>query len=191
MAFVRVAAIHRPRSVVDEVVTMGLYLADGKKVQRKSIAFRFSRALLDKLGWAVDKSTVVGVFEGIGEDIGFWQIAPDTSGYVVATKGRDSKKPNQGAAFMLNTINLQHYVLNEPGPVSAKVVQHIVEGNILIIECPDWLRFNPQSIQDGAVQQTRVAPEPSPQVVHVPSVVRRSAHVLEIKRPRGRPRKHQ
>ena len=190
MAFVRVAATHRQRSMPGESVTMGLYLADGKTVQRKSVGFRLSRALLDKLGWAGDTTTTVSVYEGVGEDVGFWQIAPDKDGYKLTPK-REGKSRDHGRSFLVNAASFKHYVLNDPGPLSAKTVAHFVEDGRLLIECPNWLKFNPQSVQDGAAHKTHVVPPPPTPSVVVPSTMRSSPHVLEMKRPRGRPRKDQ
>jgi hypothetical protein len=191
MAFVRVTAVHRPRRGQGETVTMGLYLADGKHVKRKTIGFRFTRSLLDKLGWpAGHEPYLVSLFEGIGEDVGFWQIAPDKEGYSLTGKKGEAGL-SQGRAFQVNTDSLKHYVLNEPGPITARPVSHIAEGSTLIIECPDWLKFNPQSVSNGAAHQTHVVTLPPlpPPVAQVPATLRASVHQLDVKRPRGRPRK--
>ena len=164
MAFVKTKPKLRAGRNVTDTVAMGVYLADGKSLDRKSVVFRFSGSVLDTLGWQPTNDTVmrVIVLEGTDTDIGFLQLVPDTSGYAVTGKG---KSTNLSRGISIGIDRFQHYVLNEPGAVPSATVQYVIEGDTLLVECPDWLRFNPQS-----VPQPRAEPPPvgAPQRTHVP-----------------------
>lgn len=153
MAFVK---IERSRSGPIGVgrtpcVTMGSYLADGKRHKSKSVSFRISRALIDIIGWPiVDHTLFLSIHEGTDADKGFLQIVPDP-------QGRRTTQPTASQGFALAMIidNFKHYVLNEC-PVSSTIVPHMIDDNALIVECPDWLRYNPQSVPELVPQ--RVTP---------------------------------
>lgn len=152
MAFVKIDKAMRASAIDDmPVVTMGAYLADGKAHKGKSITFRITRALISQLGWEIvgDKLRI-GVFEGTDKDVGFLQLMPDQHGYVASCEA----ETKQGASISVTYDRFKHYVLNE-SPVPSHNVNHIVNGNALVVECPDWLRFNPQSV-----------PKPEPEPVH-------------------------
>lgn len=148
MAFVKVEK--RSYAGNDEPqVTMGAYLADGKKHKSKSVAFRVTQLLVRQLGWSVVADRYkIAVLEGTGEDAGFIQLVQSDDGYVAGFKDPDGTR--QGIGINVTIERFKHYTLNEC-PVTSQPVNHIVEGNTLIVECPDWLRFNPTS-----------APEPEP-----------------------------
>ncbi len=127
-------------------ITMGAYLADGKAHKAKSVAFRISYALLQQLDWPAEGSRYkIGVFEGTGKDAGFVQLMPDEAGYVATYKEHDGSR--QGVSINVTIERFKHYALNEC-PVPSAPANHIVEGSTLIVECPDWLRFNPQSVTE-------------------------------------------
>ncbi len=133
-------------------VTMGAYLADGKAHKSKSVAIRITRLLVDLIGWPIDGRTLfLVVREGTDADKGFLQIMPDP-------QGRRTTQPTDGQGFALTLAiaSLKHYVLNEC-PVSSSVVQHMIDGDALIIECPDWLRYNPLSVPQPVAKEV-VAP---------------------------------
>jgi len=122
-------------------VTMGAYLADGKAHKSRSVNFRITRLLVDLIGWPLDERTLfLVVREGTDADKGFLQIMPDP-------QGRRTTQPTDGQGFSLSLAveSFHHYVLNEC-PVSSGVVQHMIDGDALIIECPDWFRYNPLSV---------------------------------------------
>jgi hypothetical protein len=148
------ANIHEPN------VTMGAYLADGKLHKARSVAFRINRALLNVLGWTEDRF-YIGVLEGTDSDKGFLQLVLDEKGYVAARLTRGGET-NQGVAISVTIERFNHYVLNEC-PVPSQPISFIVEGNALIIECPDWLRFNPLSVPEPEpVQQKEEKPARNP-----------------------------
>lgn len=151
MAFVKTKPKKTPgRGYIDDV-TMGVYLADSHGIERKSVVFRFSPDVLNQLGWNGDPPTRVSVLEGTGSDTGFLQVVVDQHGYsVTGTKS----KTGQSRSITMAVDRFNHYVLNEPGPIQAERVQFSVEADYILIECPDWLRFNPL---------TAPAPEPAPE----------------------------
>lgn len=146
MAFTRVEKLRMGGHMAPEpIVTMGAHLADGKKANSKGVAFRISRPLVTQLGWIPDDNgrLRIAINEGSGSDKGFLQLVPDPQGRY-ATMKSDS---NQGVSLNSDIQSFKHYVLNEC-PVSAHAVPHVIDGDALIIECPDWLRHNPQSVPE-------------------------------------------
>lgn len=154
MPFVKIDKSRRA-STGETVVSMGTYLADGKKHMTKSVAFRISAALLKQLGWVISEGKIaLGVHEGTGVDKGFLQLVLDPQGY----RGSQGKETEEGAGIGISITSdrFKHYVLNEC-PVSAVIVAHTIDGDALVVECPDWLRYNPLS-----------EPQPEPEkVTHI------------------------
>ena len=148
MAFVKVDKARRIRGMGAPVITMGSYLADGKLHKSKSVAFRISAALVEQIGWKADDGRIrLSVFEGTDKDKGFLQLMPTEDGYAGTFRNK-----SQGVSINVTIERFKHYVLNEC-PTSAQPVDHIIDGEALVVECPDWLRFNPQTVPE---------PEPAP-----------------------------
>jgi hypothetical protein len=141
---------------IEPIITMGAYLADGKKHKLRSIAFRITYPLIVQLGWTIkDHKLSIGINEGTGTDKGFLQLVEDELGYRGAQGHRSNKSDSfMGISVSITIERFQHYVLNEC-PVSAKPANHIVDGNALIVECPDWLRFNPLSVPEEVKEESR------------------------------------
>lgn len=157
MAFVRVDKYRQiVGATTSPIVTMGAYLADGKRHASKSVMIRISRPLVTLLGWEViDRTLYINVNEGTGSDKGYLQVTQTTPGAAHSrrmTFSVSDAEQKQGLAVSLVTDSFKHYVLNEC-PVSAAVVEHMIDDGALIIECPDWLRFDPT---------TEKEPEPEP-----------------------------
>lgn len=163
MAFVKVEKI-RPsfNGATIPIVTMGAYLADGKHHVSKSIMIRLTNSLIDQLGWVFDKegAVYVTVHEGNGTDAGFLQITVGVRDIAArkVTRNKDPSK-SQGISVAITVSSLKHYVLNEC-PVSATEQVHTVDGAALIIQCPDWLRYNPQSYKEPEVKKPTVPARP-------------------------------
>jgi hypothetical protein len=210
MAFVKTKPKLRAGRGRTDAVSMGVYLADGKDVERKSVTFRFSSSVLDKLGWKpVDgKPFFVNVLEGTDTDTGFLQLAPDVDGYSVTGKTAAPENSVQSRSITVGIDRFQHYVLNEPGPVPSAPVQYVIDGDTMLIECPDWLRFNPLSVPQPepvvAPHQTHVSREdhkafeelmkdtrPLPPPRSVPKLVQTNASAGAVPmHVRGKGRKH-
>jgi hypothetical protein len=144
MAFVRIKPKKSTGRGAADSVSMGAYLADGKDISRKSVVFRFSRSVVEQLGWDKEGTTAV-VLEGTDTDVGFLQITPDPAGYSVTGK---STKSAQSRGITVAIDRFQHYILNE-APVPTMPVQFMVEGDTLIVECPE-------PVADPPPQPTRV-----------------------------------
>lgn len=162
MAFVKIAK-QRPgfSGVSVNAVTMGTYLADGKKHKTKSVMFRITYGLIDQLGWKYDEegSLYLMVHEGNGPDAGFLQIVQVEQSITARKISKGKEGHNQGVSLSIAASSMKHYVLNEC-PVSAAEVIHMVDGDALLIQCPDWLRYNPESYQEPEPAKVEVKKEP-------------------------------
>ena len=83
-------------------------------------------------------------------------------------------------------------MLNEC-PVSSAFVTHVVDNGVLLIECPDWLRFNPLSVPQTASEPSPEPPqsEPEPEPVYaspddVVKVTKDLGRVMELEVPMQR-----
>lgn len=163
MAFVKVEKLHRGGyNGTVAIVTMGAYLADGKAHKSRSVNFRMTQPLIQQLGWVpVERKLIVAINEGIDVDKGFLQITLDPN-------GRRISQTLEGQGFSLSATieSFHHYVLNEC-PVPSATVSHVIDNGALIIECPDWLRYNPASVpQPEPKQVPLVAAPPAPVQLH-------------------------
>ena len=172
MAFVKLDKSNRgPVFTLEERVTMAAHLGDGGPHKSKSISFRISYPLRMRLGWEpVDRRIAIGVYEGTGTDRGFFQLIAEPDGYVAtinSSKNKTNRQATHGVSLQVTTLRMKHYVLNEC-PVTAHVVSHVVDGSTLIVEAPDWLRFNPLSVSED--EATHVVSSPVPQPPSVTTV---------------------
>lgn len=147
-------------SYTQPVVVMGAYLADGKAHKSRSVTFRMTRPLLDQLGWTLDDHGRIGVavHEGTGADQGYIQLVQDEErGYRGSQGGSTNAEDrvNQGVSISVTIERFRHYVLNEC-PVPSHQVNFIIDGNALIVECPDWLRYNTQSAPPPVVEEPKL-----------------------------------
>lgn len=145
MAFVKIEKSRIGGAIRNNTVavTMGSYLADGKVHKSKSVSFRLTGALIKQLGWIVEERRIrISVLEGTDKDIGFIQLMPDPDGYSAS-----QKYESQGISVNVTAERFAHYVLNEC-PMPSRTVNHMIDEGTLIVECPDWLRFNPLSVPD-------------------------------------------
>lgn len=169
MAFVKVEKRHTGGyNNTVAMVTMGAYLADGKVHKSRSINFRLTHLLVQQLGWeVVDRKLNVAIHEGIDADKGFLQIVLDPN-------GRRISQTVEGQGFSLSAIveSFKHYVLNEC-PMPSAPVSHVIDNGALIIECPDWLRYNPESVPQEA---------PAPKVTSMLNREQRRAAATQIAR---------
>ena len=159
MAFVRVEKLRRGiGSMLLPIITLGAYLADGKVHKTKSIGMRFSDPLIQQLGWKLDeRSMYININEGIDDDQGYLQIVQTTEDIHARRITRSEKGGHHGIALNMGADALKHYVLNEC-PVPAAPATHMIDGNALLIECPDWLRYNPESVPKKASPPVQLHP---------------------------------
>lgn len=129
-------------------IRMGSQLQSAKQLHR-SIYFAITRSVIDDVGWEVaaqdDTSRdvcFIDMHEGTGTDAGFLLMmqASDSKGYSLGT----TKLKNHTFSMGLATSRIRHYVLNEL-PVDPAPVEFTVDKNekSILIQCPDWLRYNP------------------------------------------------
>ena len=167
MAFVKINKPQKGSRAVGYQVTMASYLGGDKNAMKsRSVVFSFSGDLVEALGW-VDETTPtnIQVMEGVGPDQGFLKLMQADNGYRLSTTRMLKTLTGKMHSANLTTAAgaYQHYVLNEC-PVGAMLVNHIVDDAGLIVEVPDWFRFNPASVSPA--ETTRVEPPPAPAQVH-------------------------
>jgi len=125
-------------------------------VPARSIYFAITRDVLAQVGWTLtvdddeggDREWIqVAVNEGSEEDAGFLLLTEDKSkGYVFGT--------NKGAtgfslAGSVSCSRFKHYVLNDTSiDIEPAAVEFTVDEkeHSILIQCPDWLRYNPLSV---------------------------------------------
>lgn len=117
-------------------VTMAARLHDGKT--GKHVAFNIPINLLVEIGWQDNQG--IEVHEGTGSDAGFLLLRPGKNGY----KGYRATDNSATLHMKVLITRFKSYVLNEC-PVEASEVQFSADNAGIIVQCPDWLRFNPQS----------------------------------------------
>lgn len=117
----------------------------------KSIYLSITDPVIQQLKWKTEtreNRTVVyvDIQEGVGDDAGFWLICESSDRpYVI---GKDTDRSH---AFTTNLTasKMKHYVLNDD-----QMPVHLVEFTVdekertILIQCPDWLRYNPQSYKE-------------------------------------------
>lgn len=150
MAFVKLdKGARRSRSGITEV-RLGAYR--GK--QGRVVYISISLGAIEQAGWTINESETnskrktvnVMINEGVGEDAGFWLLTEDNEfGYVL---GADHQ---QSGALVTSILiaRLKHYVLNDEH-VSVESVEATVDEkeHTILVQVPDWIRYNPQSYQE-------------------------------------------
>lgn len=150
MAFVKLdKGLRRVREGITEV-RLGAYRGKQGRVVYLSISY----AAIEAAGWTVHQSETntkrktinVMINEGVGEDAGFWLLSEDNEfGYSL---GADHT--NSGAlCSSILVARFRHYVLNDEHmsvqPVEATVDE---KEHTILVQVPDWIRYNPQSYQE-------------------------------------------
>lgn len=150
MAFVKLdKGMRRIREGMSEV-RLGAYR--GK--QGRVVYISVSHAAIEQAGWTIHegktdtkrKSVNVMINEGVGEDAGFWLLSEDNEfGYVL---GADHEKSGALVTSIL-VARFKHYLLNDEHisvhPVEATVDE---KEHTILVQVPDWIRYNPQSYQE-------------------------------------------
>jgi len=157
------------------IVRMGSHLQSEKQSSR-AIYFSLTRPVIDQAGWKIsgvdgseDRVAVaIAVHEGTGTDAGFLLLEQEEGGYRLGSTRSD--RQTHSFAMNVSVSRLRHYVVNDP--LIEKSVQEVEftvdeKDHTVLIQCPDWLRYNPQSVPQ---------PEPAPAKVETkdprPTVVR-------------------
>jgi hypothetical protein len=154
MAFVKIdkSATGGWRSDLSEPnVRMSCHLQDDKTP--RSVAFYINHVLIDKVGWTTTMdsngrtSLSVAIHEGTGEDAGFLMLEESDAknGYVLAVSKPGAFTYGMNASF----TRFKHYVINEvPTPLMDVEFTYDAKDKTVLIQCPDWLRYNPLSVPE-------------------------------------------
>lgn len=179
-------------------VSMAIYNADGKKYKARSVAIRFEHALVQEL-WPHPDTEILrlSVYEGTGADKGFLSIHKDDTGYI-AGQIKSTGERVYAYSIAITQVRFKHYVLNDTRAEMAPV-QFVVDDGAILVECPDWLCFNPLSAPEEALAEPEPVPVPEPEKPAPKSTIPFTAPrilepvpqppVIMHKRPRGRPPK--
>ena len=123
-------------------VKMCASLADGER--QRSLIFVYSLKVLKDMDIDINAEPRprMAILEGTGEDQGFMKLLLHPKGYMISQYGSSK------VSFSISTSvsKLKHYVLNEcPAPMTDVEFSTDANEHSMLIEAPDWLRFNPQS----------------------------------------------
>ena len=160
MAFVKVvksAGLGHAVRLGQPSIRFGAHLADNK--HPRSIYISITPETIDQVGWEVETAKSqrqnrsgetyerafcrIAFNEGVGEDAGFIQLSEDRDrGYIIGT----TKGLRTSFTASIGMAGVKHYVFNEI-PVDPDDVEFTIDPDdkTILIQCPDWLRYNPQS----------------------------------------------
>lgn len=187
MAFVKIDKVGRgPYAGSEREIRFGSRLADGKLP--RNVYVSVAPEIVREVGWTEHHPMVrpsdpdrerrvvyIEINEGVDEDAGFWLFSEATDtrrGYSLGTS-----KGGMFTAYNLSVSvsKLKHYVLNDV-EVSPDAVEFTIDekDKTILIQCPDWLRFNPLSMPDkpeppGRTEQ--IVKSPSVPLVRVDTIV--------------------
>jgi len=141
-------------------VRMG-YRLQSDIMPSRAIYFALTQSAVAAAGWKAEERpngrvvVTVDILEGTHDDAGFLMLMPDPKGYSFGTnRATGENATNTSLTCHIIAAKFKHYVMNDPDEIDPHVVEHsYMEGGILI-QCPDWLRYNPLSLP--------VRQEPSP-----------------------------
>ena len=162
MAFVKLdKGARRSRSGITEV-RLGAYR--GK--QGRVVYISISLGAIEQAGWTINESEAntkrktvnVMINEGVGEDAGFWLLTEDDEfGYIL---GADHARSGS-LVTSIQIARLKHYVLNDEH-ISVEPVEATVDEkeHTILIQCPDWIRYNSQSYQEPDKPKLVLTPPP-------------------------------
>ena len=151
MAFVKLnkAPGFHSRLISPYEIRMGAHLQSAVNKTR-GVYFGITPRVVEDVGWTIAETDTrkvlhVMLHEGVGEDAGFLMLVEDNDGYALGTVNKSGKSFSMSIAMM----KFKHYVLNEvpvpPAPVEFTIDK---EEKIILVQCPDWLRYNSLSYQE-------------------------------------------
>lgn len=149
-------------------IRMGSHLHGGAKVgPPRGIYLSLTKDIVEQVGWKMEvvqsmrksrdgsyqerNTCLIIVHEGVGEDAGFIQLAEENErAYVLGS----TRGPNTALAVNIGVGAFSHYVLNDV-PVDPHDVEFTIDekNHTILIQCPDWLRYNPSSYQEPEVKK--------------------------------------
>lgn len=134
-------------------IRMSAHLSNGPE-KPKSIGIYISLAVLEEAGielYDVSHNTRqhLKIMEGTNDDAGFLMLVPHQDGYACTA----SKKVARTLSLAVSFSKFKHYVLNEcPAPLVEVEFTTDAENHAILIQCPDWLRYNSLSVEAPKAQ---------------------------------------
>lgn len=175
MPFARVSKSALGSRIKPDEIKMGWHKTN-QKGSSKAIYISVAHPIIEGIGWkmvdekASDTSitsryyTNVAIMEGTGEDAGFIMLVEhwEKDGYVLG----NNKGSSKNTAFSMGITNTRfaHYVINNfDEEIPPSLVNYTVDekDQTILIECPDWFRYDPTSVPEPAKPE----PEPVKEVV--------------------------
>jgi len=170
MAFVRIE-----KSNVGQWANRGPEIRLGLNMQSdkvaRSVYIAMTPATVAEVGWAVKQTDSgrtyvrIEVHEGTYEDQGFLMIVQSEMGYVLGTNKGNITTGHEGSSLTchISMSKFKHYVPNELIDVPPVPVEYTVSDGGLLVQCPEWLRYNPLSLPPPPVKEA-ASPHPHPTI---------------------------
>jgi len=183
MAFVKITkgpgGTHRNTVNVVPAIRLGSY----RNETGRSVYVAMTVALVKQLGWKITEGEKrvtfkMSINEGVGEDAGFWLLEEDPeNGYALGAE----KNKSQSFSTSIQYSKLKHYVLNDDSVPIAEI-EFDIQGNALLVQVPDWLRYNPQSYKEDKPKLELTPPKEEKKKSHPTlSVVTKNEDVDEVR----------
>ena len=160
MAFVKVSKSNTGNSYTSgaEEIRLGYHLASGGNRGGRSLYVTVTRSLAEKLGWEINTldtgrhTVLVTIHEGTYEDAGFLMFENTETGYTLGTNAAVSGS-NHSFSASISITRIRHYAVNDPTEekLTGACEYVINDDNTLLVQCPDWLRYNPASVPEQPV----------------------------------------
>jgi hypothetical protein len=161
MAFVKVSKSNTGASYGSgvEEVRLGYHLSNVGDRGGKSMYITITRALVDKLGWKVEQqdngrnTMSVTIHEGTYEDAGFLMFENTDTGYTLGTNS-STAGAHHALSSSISISRIKHYAVNEPTEEKLTAACEFVinDDNTILVQCPDWLRYNSASVPEQPVK---------------------------------------
>lgn len=147
MAFVKIDKHSRGGSHATNEIRMGSHLKDNNAP--RGVYISITRDVFTTLKWPIEEvdtrtRIAIDIAEGTEGDAGFLSLSVSSSSK--ATLFGTTKGAGTALVAIVAAARLKHYVLNDLTAPVEPVEFTIEEDNTILIQCPDWLRYNPESI---------------------------------------------
>jgi hypothetical protein len=144
----------------EPTIRMSCSLNEGKEKPR-ALSISISLAAFTSVGFTAfaneNTKARISIEEGWGDDAGFLLLTPIPAsdilgGYSCTATGKNSQMLQTSVPIS----KLIHYVPNEI-PIPHEEVEFTVQDNSFLVQCPDWLRYNPQSVTNDMLATAMAA----------------------------------
>jgi len=165
MAFVRIE-----KSNVGQWANRGPEIRLGLNMQSdkvaRSVYIAVTPATIHEAGWVVKRAdsgrtyVCIDLHEGTYEDQGFLMIVQSEKGYVLGTNKVQTNTKYEGSSLTchISMTKFKHYVPNELIDIPPVPVEYTVSEGGLLVQCPEWLRYNPLSLPPPPVKEAASSP---------------------------------